>query len=332
MMASCVLGNTYCSASSVSLRLCKKDGSIRHSFRCGGYASQINTCTAHSISANNVEALLLSAVKRLSRFVLQDEEAFAAELQSLWADKQEAKPPGLSRPRRFIDNDLVNEFGEHHIGHFGGVFIFPYQGNEMLNIKGLCLFFRNGGFQLVHPGFKVCLFAVILRRKLLVLPFGEQAGHEKERLARQRAREKVSREPETTALNVTRKAGSVPKSSPPAAATTLLGMGAKITSYSRRRCVTISSENGGSPMKNRQKLLILMAALLLLRKETLVSPARMHSMSSGKKGNRKARAKNVEVLACKTLFMLGMKYGDKVEQAVFDRLKERKLGKTEKES
>mgnify|MGYP001030005435 CR=1 FL=1 len=70
----------------------KKDGSIRHSFRCGGYASQINTCTAHSISANNVEALLLSAVKRLSRFVLQDEEAFAAELQSLWADKQEAKP------------------------------------------------------------------------------------------------------------------------------------------------------------------------------------------------------------------------------------------------
>ena len=32
------------------------------------------------------------------------------------------------------------------------------------------------------------------------------------------------------------------------------------------------------------------------------------------------------------LFMLGMKYGDKVEQAVFDRLKERKLGKTEKES
>ena len=31
------------------------------------------------------------------------------------------------------------------------------------------------------------------------------------------------------------------------------------------------------------------------------------------------------------LFLLGMKYGDKVEQAVFDRLKERKLGKTEKE-
>ena len=31
---------------------------------------------------------------------------------------------------------------------------------------------------LVHPGFKVCLFAVILRRKLLVLPFGEQARHE----------------------------------------------------------------------------------------------------------------------------------------------------------
>ena len=31
------------------------------------------------------------------------------------------------------------------------------------------------------------------------------------------------------------------------------------------------------------------------------------------------------------LFLLGMKYGDKVEQTVFDRLKERKSGKTEKE-
>ena len=86
--------------------------------------------------------------------------------------------PGLSRSHRFIDNNLVNEFGEHHIGHFGGVFVLPYQGNEMLNIKGLCPFLRNGGFQLVHFGFKVCLFSVILHRKLLVLPFGEQTGHE----------------------------------------------------------------------------------------------------------------------------------------------------------
>ena len=70
----------------------KKDGSIQYSYRCGGYASRVNSCTAHSISADNVEALILSSVKRFSRFVLNDEQAFALELQSLWNEKQEEKP------------------------------------------------------------------------------------------------------------------------------------------------------------------------------------------------------------------------------------------------
>ena len=70
----------------------KKDGSVQYSYRCGGYASRVNGCTAHSISADNVEALILSSVKRFSRFVLNDEQAFALELQSLWNEKQEEKP------------------------------------------------------------------------------------------------------------------------------------------------------------------------------------------------------------------------------------------------
>ena len=36
--------------------------------------------------------MILSAVKRLSRFVLNDEEAFAKELQALWNEKQTEKP------------------------------------------------------------------------------------------------------------------------------------------------------------------------------------------------------------------------------------------------
>lgn len=70
----------------------KKDGSVQYSYRCGGYASVVNSCTSHSVSADNIEALILSSVKRFSRFVLQDEQAFAAELQALWNEKQEAKP------------------------------------------------------------------------------------------------------------------------------------------------------------------------------------------------------------------------------------------------
>ena len=70
----------------------KKDGSTQYSYRCGGYASRVNGCTPHSISADNVESLILASVKRFSRFVLKDEETFALELQSLWKEKREEKP------------------------------------------------------------------------------------------------------------------------------------------------------------------------------------------------------------------------------------------------
>ena len=70
----------------------KKDRSLQYSYRCGGYASKVNSCTSHTISVDNLEALILSTVKRFSRFVLNDEEAFAKELQALWNEKQADKP------------------------------------------------------------------------------------------------------------------------------------------------------------------------------------------------------------------------------------------------
>ena len=70
----------------------KKDRSLQYSYRCGGYASKVNSCTSHTISVDNLEALILSTVKRFSRFVLNDEEAFAKELQALWNEKQSDKP------------------------------------------------------------------------------------------------------------------------------------------------------------------------------------------------------------------------------------------------
>ncbi len=70
----------------------KKDGSVQYSYRCGGYSSRTDSCSAHGISAESVETLLLSTVKRISRFVMQDEEAFARELQRMALENQEAKP------------------------------------------------------------------------------------------------------------------------------------------------------------------------------------------------------------------------------------------------
>lgn len=70
----------------------KKDRKTVYSFRCGGYASRVNSCTAHSISAETLEAVLLDAVQRISRHVIEDEAAFAGELQAMWLQRQEAKP------------------------------------------------------------------------------------------------------------------------------------------------------------------------------------------------------------------------------------------------
>ena len=70
----------------------KSDGSVQYSFRCGGYASRTDSCTAHGITADNVEALLLSTIKRITRRVLKDEKAFAEEIQARWNAQQEAKP------------------------------------------------------------------------------------------------------------------------------------------------------------------------------------------------------------------------------------------------
>lgn len=70
----------------------KKDGSDEYSYRCGGISSKINPCTPHSISVDNVESLLLSSIQRISRFVTEDEQAFALELQRICLAKQEAKP------------------------------------------------------------------------------------------------------------------------------------------------------------------------------------------------------------------------------------------------
>lgn len=70
----------------------RKDGSIEYSFRCGGYASRVDSCTAHGIGAKAVEAIFLSTVQRISRLVLKDEKAFASELQRLWLERGTEKP------------------------------------------------------------------------------------------------------------------------------------------------------------------------------------------------------------------------------------------------
>lgn len=97
----------------------RKDGSPEYSYRCGGYSSRPDSCSAHGIGAKTVEALLSSTVKRLARFVMGDEEAFAGELQRMWQENQQVKPQqcksGLSKLQKRYDelSVLIRGLYEH---------------------------------------------------------------------------------------------------------------------------------------------------------------------------------------------------------------------------
>ena len=66
-----------------------------YSFRCSGYANAAQSCTAHGVSADALEEILLTTVQRLSRIALEDEGAFAETLQGLCRENEEARPQQL---------------------------------------------------------------------------------------------------------------------------------------------------------------------------------------------------------------------------------------------
>ena len=52
-----------------------------YAFRCGAYGNRGVECSAHYVSADAVENLILTSIQRLSRFVIEDEEGFAEQLR-----------------------------------------------------------------------------------------------------------------------------------------------------------------------------------------------------------------------------------------------------------
>ncbi|CAK7000600.1 MAG: hypothetical protein ENTB_00006 [Enterocloster aldenensis] len=117
-------GYLYCAdcGSRLSLQTHKKksDGSPTFSYRCSGYANRTK-CTAHSIGADVVEELLLTAVQRISRHVLADEQAFAEELKAGWQRRQDTQPrqdrDGLARLKKQYNelSNRVRELFEHFV-------------------------------------------------------------------------------------------------------------------------------------------------------------------------------------------------------------------------
>lgn len=63
-----------------------------YSFRCGAYGQRGTECSAHYVNAEAVEGLILSSIQRLSKFVIEDEAAFAEQLRLKAQAKVDAVP------------------------------------------------------------------------------------------------------------------------------------------------------------------------------------------------------------------------------------------------
>lgn len=88
-----------------------KDGSPDdryYSFRCSSYGQNTADCTAHYVSADAVEGLILSTIQRLSKFVIKDEQAFAEALMEK-AKEQSATVP--LEKKRLLD-ELKAQYAE----------------------------------------------------------------------------------------------------------------------------------------------------------------------------------------------------------------------------
>ena len=70
----------------------RKDGSDYFSFRCGNYSQKGEACTGHYIGADNIEQLLLAAIRRVANRVIEDEEAFADNIRTEYEKRMKAKP------------------------------------------------------------------------------------------------------------------------------------------------------------------------------------------------------------------------------------------------
>lgn len=61
-------------------------------FRCSSYGQKASVCTAHYVSADAVEKLLLLSIQRLSKYVIEDEQSFAEQLRQRSQEKADAVP------------------------------------------------------------------------------------------------------------------------------------------------------------------------------------------------------------------------------------------------
>ena len=117
----------------------KKDGSTQYSYRCGGYASRVNGCTAHSISADNVEALIpvndilyLESHRRIIVMHLLDEKRPAYQFYGNITElSKKIEPLGFLRIQKsyLVNMHYVEIFQYNKVQLRGGLCLAPSEKN-----------------------------------------------------------------------------------------------------------------------------------------------------------------------------------------------------------
>ncbi len=101
----------------------RPDGKIYdsdESFICSHYRSKYNGCTSHFIKASSIEKIVLQATQRVTKYVLQDEDEFVAQLQGQWEmqcekDDTQTKKELSEAKRRMSDlDDLIKGLYENY--------------------------------------------------------------------------------------------------------------------------------------------------------------------------------------------------------------------------
>ena len=91
------------------------------SFQCSHYRNIYESCTSHFIKASVLETSILTAIQEVSKYILENEDAFVAELKAQWQSQEsleveESKAELSAAEKRIAELDvLIKGLYESHI-------------------------------------------------------------------------------------------------------------------------------------------------------------------------------------------------------------------------
>ncbi|MFQ7397677.1 MAG: hypothetical protein ACLRNW_07620 [Neglectibacter sp.] len=57
-------------------------------FQCGNYRNTVGQCVSHFVKTSVLEAVILQAIQAVSKYALENEAEFVAQLKSIWNENQ----------------------------------------------------------------------------------------------------------------------------------------------------------------------------------------------------------------------------------------------------